>query len=625
MSTDRKTLDERAQMTDLERLRHSSAHVMATAVLRIWPDAQFAYGPPIEAGFYYDFEMSHRITPDDFEKIEAEMKKIAKENQKFEYKAISREEAKAMAKSGRLGGLTERPGNPSRFKLDLIDKIPEGEQISCFQNGDFIDLCAGPHVGYTSKCKNVKLMSVSSSFYLGDESKGQLQRLYGAAFESKELLETHLTRLEEAKKRDHRRLGKELGLFHIDEMVGQGLVLWKPKGALVRRSLQEFITEELDKQGYSQVFTPHIGKLDLYRTSGHFPYYQESQYPAIAERDVLEKLADEDATCATLINGLSDGTYEGYLLKPMNCPHHIKIYASDHHSYRDLPVRLAEFGTVYRWEQSGELGGMTRVRCFTQDDAHLFCTPDQVAAEVSSCLDLVKKVLNTLGMHEYRVRLSLRDPASDKYVGSPENWDKAEAALRQAVQTLGVEYTEEIGEAAFYGPKIDFVVKDVIGRDWQLGTVQVDYNLPVRFGLSYVGADNQQHVPVMIHRAPFGSLERFTGLLIEHFEGKFPAWLAPEQVRVIPISEKTLEAAEAATAKLADAGLRVSCDRSNEKVGAKIRLARLDRVPYMIVLGQKEVDEGTVSVRRRDNEDLATQSLESFISDVTTEIRNRSL
>ena len=625
MSTDRKTLDERAQMTDLERLRHSSAHVMATAVLRIWPDAQFAYGPPIEAGFYYDFEMSHRITPDDFEKIEAEMKKIAKENQKFEYKAISREEAKAMAKSGRLGGLTERPGNPSRFKLDLIDKIPEGEQISCFQNGDFIDLCAGPHVGYTSKCKNVKLMSVSSSFYLGDESKGQLQRLYGTAFESKKLLETHLTRLEEAKKRDHRRLGKELGLFHIDEMVGQGLVLWKPKGALVRRSLQEFITEELDKQGYSQVFTPHIGKLDLYRTSGHFPYYQESQYPAIAERDVLEKLADEDATCATLINGLSDGTYEGYLLKPMNCPHHIKIYASDHHSYRDLPVRLAEFGTVYRWEQSGELGGMTRVRCFTQDDAHLFCTPDQVAAEVSSCLDLVKKVLNTLGMHEYRVRLSLRDPASDKYVGSPENWDKAEAALRQAVQTLGVEYTEEIGEAAFYGPKIDFVVKDVIGRDWQLGTVQVDYNLPVRFGLSYVGADNQQHVPVMIHRAPFGSLERFTGLLIEHFEGKFPAWLAPEQVRVIPISEKTLEAAEAATAKLADAGLRVSCDRSNEKVGAKIRLARLDRVPYMIVLGQKEVDEGTVSVRRRDNEDLATQSLESFISDVTTEIRNRSL
>jgi threonyl-tRNA synthetase len=625
MSAERKTLDERQQMTELERLRHSCAHVMATAILRIWPDAQFAYGPPIETGFYYDFEMAHRITPDDFEKIEAEMKKISKENQKFERRVLTREEAKAMAESGRLGGLSERPGNPSRFKLDLIDKIPDGEEISCFQNGEFIDLCAGPHVGYSGKCKNVKLMSVSSSFYLGDESKGQLQRLYGTAFESKELLEEHLNRLEEAKKRDHRRLGRELQLFHIDEAVGQGLILWKPKGALVRRSLQDFITKELDRQGYSQVFTPHIGKLDLYRTSGHFPYYQESQYPPIAERDVLEKLSDENATCGQLLNGLSDGTYEGYMLKPMNCPHHIKIYASEHHSYRDLPVRLAEFGTVYRWEQSGELGGMTRVRGFTQDDAHLFCTPDQVAAEVQGCLELVKKVLGTLGMNDYRVRLSLRDPDSTKYVGSPENWDKAEAALRAAVQTLGVEYSEEPGEAAFYGPKIDFVVKDVIGREWQLGTVQVDYNLPERFKLEYVGADNQTHRPVMIHRAPFGSLERFTGLLIEHFEGKFPTWLAPEQVRVLPISEKTLEAAEAITAKLADAGVRVTIDRDSDKIGAKIRLARLDRVPYMLVLGQKEVDEGTVSVRHRDREDLGARSVEQFIADVTEEIAERRL
>ena len=623
--SERKTLEERAQMTDLERLRHSCAHVMATAILRIWPDAQFAYGPPIENGFYYDFDLKHRITPDDFEKIEAEMKKIAKENQKFEYKAISRDEAKAMAESGRLGGLSERPGNPSRFKLDLIDKIPEGETISCFQNGEFIDLCAGPHVGYTSKCKNVKLMSVSSSFYLGDESKGQLQRLYGTAFESKELLEEHLVRLEEAKKRDHRRLGRELQLFHIDEAVGQGLILWKPKGGLIRRALQDFITQELDKQGYSQVFTPHIGKLDLYRTSGHFPYYQESQYPPIAERDTLEKLADEDATCATLVNGLSDGTFEGYLLKPMNCPHHIKIFASEHRSYRDLPVRLAEFGTVYRWEQSGELGGMTRVRGFTQDDAHLFCTPDQVAAELIGCLDLVKKVLSTLGMHNYRVRLSLRDPDSDKYVGSPENWDKAEAAIREAVQVLGVDYTEELGEAAFYGPKIDFVVKDVIGRDWQLGTVQVDYNLPERFKLEYVGADNTTHRPVMIHRAPFGSLERFTGLLIEHFEGKFPTWLSPEQVRVLPISEKFLEAAEAVTTQLAEAGVRVSLDSSSDKVGAKIRNARMERVPYMLVLGAKEVEEGTVSVRHRDKEDLGAKPLEQFIAEITAEIRERSL
>jgi threonyl-tRNA synthetase len=623
--SERKTLEERAQMTDLERLRHSCAHVMATAILRIWPDAQFAYGPPIESGFYYDFELKHRITPDDFEKIEAEMKKISKENQKFERRVLTREEAKAMAESGRLGGLSERPGNASRFKLDLIDKIPEGEEISCYQNGEFIDLCAGPHVGYSGKCKNVKLMSVSSSFYLGDESKGQLQRLYGTAFESKELLEEHLVRLEEAKKRDHRRLGRELQLFHIDEAVGQGLILWKPKGALVRRALQDFITAELDKQGYSQVFTPHIGKLDLYRTSGHFPYYQESQYPAIPERDVLEKLADEDASCATLINGLSDGTYEGYMLKPMNCPHHIKIFASEHRSYRDLPVRLAEFGTVYRWEQSGELGGMTRVRGFTQDDAHLFCTPDQIAKELIGCLSLVKTVLTTLGMTDYRVRVGLRDPDDSKFTGDPEKWDLAEAACREAAATLDVPYTEEAGEAAFYGPKIDFVVKDVIGRDWQLGTVQVDYVLPERFKLEYVGADNTTHRPVMIHRAPFGSLERFTGLLIEHFEGKFPTWLAPEQVRVLPISDKFLEAADALTTQLAEAGVRVSLDSSSDKVGAKIRNARLDRVPYMLVLGAKEVEEGTVSVRHRDRDDLGAKPVGEFIAEIVAEIKERRL
>ncbi|MBJ7395555.1 MAG: threonine--tRNA ligase [Akkermansiaceae bacterium] len=624
MSTERKTLEERHQMSDIDRLRHSCAHVLATAICRIWPDVQLAAGPPVENGFYYDMDLAHRISPDDFSRIEEEMKKVVKDNDSFERVSVSRDEALELAKAGRLGGISNRDVE-SIFKVDLLNDIPEDEEISIFKNGDFWDLCAGPHVGRTGNCKAFKLMSVASSYYKADKDRQSLQRLYGTCFKnSTELLE-HLTRLEEAKKRDHRRLGKELGLFHIDEAVGQGLVLWKPKGALIRRSLQDFITQELDKQGYSQVFTPHIGKLDLYRTSGHFPYYQESQFPAIPERDVLEKLADENATCGELLNGLEKGDFDGYLLKPMNCPHHIKIYASDHHSYRDLPVRLAEFGTVYRWEQSGELGGMTRVRGFTQDDAHLFCTPDQVAAEVTGCLDLVKKVLGTLGMNNYRVRLSLRDPSSDKYVGSAENWDKAEAALREAVQTLGVDYTEELGEAAFYGPKIDFVVKDVIGRDWQLGTVQVDYNLPVRFGLTYVGADNQTHIPVMIHRAPFGSLERFTGLLIEHFEGKFPTWLAPEQVRVIPISEKTLEAAEAAAAQLADVGVRVSVDRTNEKVGAKIRTARLDRVPYMIVLGAKEVEDGTVTVRHRDNEDLTTYSVQEFTDKITTEIRERTL
>lgn len=622
--TERKTLEERQQISDLDRLRHSCAHVLATALSRIWPDVQFAAGPPVENGFYYDVELSHRITPDDFPRIEEEMKKVVKENAPFEKIIVSRAEALELAQKGRLAFVSDREV-PSIFKIDLLSSIPENEEISIYKNGDFWDLCAGPHVGRTGNCKAFKIMSVASAFYQGDKNKQSLQRVYGTCFKNSTDLQDYLTRLEEARKRDHRRLGRELGLFHIDEMVGQGLILWKPKGALIRRALQDFITAELDKQGYSQVFTPHIGKLDLYRTSGHFPYYQESQYPAIPERDVLEKLADENASCDQLINGLSDGTYDGYMLKPMNCPHHIKIYSSEHRSYRDLPVRLAEFGTVYRWEQSGELGGMTRVRGFTQDDAHLFCTPDQISAELQQCLSLVKTVLSTLGMNDYRVRLSLRDPDSDKYVGSAENWDKAEAAVREAAQVLGVPYTEELGEAAFYGPKIDFVVKDVIGRDWQLGTVQVDYNLPERFQLSYIGADNQPHTPVMIHRAPFGSMERFTGLLIEHFEGKFPVWLSPEQVRVLPISDKTLDAAEKITQDLANAGFRVSLDRANEKIGAKIRTARLERIPYILVLGPREAEEGTVAVRQRDSEEVVTMPVTEFFAKLRHELDTRAL
>lgn len=621
---DRKTLEERHQMSDVERLRHSCAHVLATAILRIWPDAQLAGGPPVENGFYYDIDLKHSITPDDFEKIEAEMKKVVKENATFTKSVVSREEALELIQKGRIGGLDER-AVPSKYKVEMLGDIPEGEEISLFENNGFMDLCAGPHVGRTGNCKAFKVMSVASAFFKGDNSRESLQRIYGTCFKNKTDLGDHLEKLEEAKKRDHRKLGKELGLFHIDEMVGQGLILWKPKGALVRRSLQDFITENLDAQGYSQVFTPHIGKLDLYRTSGHFPYYQESQYAAIPDRGALEKLNDDDASCSDLTNGLSDGSVDGYMLKPMNCPHHIKIFDSEHRTYKDLPIRLAEFGTVYRWEQSGELGGMTRVRGFTQDDAHIFCMPEQVAEEVKKCLDLVKKVLKTLGMNDYRVRLSLRDPDSDKYTGEPENWDKAEQALRDAVQVLGVEYTEEPGEAAFYGPKIDFVVKDVIGRDWQLGTVQVDYNLPVRFNLTYVGADNAKHIPVMIHRAPFGSLERFTGLLIEHFEGKFPTWLAPEQVRVIPLSDKFLDKAEEAAAALANRKVRVTIDRAAEKMGAKIRNARLDRVPYMLVIGGREAETNSVSVRHRDLEDLGTRTLAQFIEDVTFEIENRVL
>ncbi|MEC9056446.1 MAG: threonine--tRNA ligase, partial [Verrucomicrobiota bacterium] len=569
-------------------------------------------------------DLKHRISPDDFPVIEAEMKKVVKANQVFEREVISREQAMEMAQKGRLAALEER-NVPSVFKIDLLEEIPEEEEISIFKNGDFWDLCAGPHVGRTGNCKAFRLMSVASAFYKGDASKPQLQRIYGTCFKNKTLLTEHLDRLEEAKKRDHRRLGRELGLFHFDEMVGQGLPLWKPKGSIIRRQLQDFIAGELDKQGYHQVFTPHIGKLDLYRTSGHFPYYEESQYPPFAEREALRKLTEDDSSCGDLMNALRQGTVEGFMLKPMNCPHHIRIFASDHHSYRDLPVRLAEFGTVYRWEQSGELGGITRTRSFTQDDAHLFCTPEQLGEEIQGCLGLVKTVFGVLGMSDYTVRLSLRDPDSSKYVGDPANWDKAEDALREAVQTLGVDYTEEPGEAAFYGPKIDFVVKDVIGREWQLGTVQVDYNLPERFDLSYVGADNKPHRPVMIHRAPFGSLERFVGLLIEHFEGKFPVWLAPEQVRVLSISEKHNAYAKEVTSMLAEAGVRAASDLTDDKIGAKIRLARLDRVPYMLVTGAREEESQSVSVRHRDREDLGTMTRNDFVGQVCEEIRTRSL
>ncbi|MBA72581.1 MAG: threonine--tRNA ligase [Verrucomicrobiales bacterium] len=623
-SNDRKTPEERSLMSDIERLRHSTAHVLATAIAKIWPDAQFAAGPPVENGFYYDVELEHRISPEDFEKIEEEMLKVVKENQPFERMIVSREEALNLAQSGRLAAISERKES-STFKIDLLEDIPEGEEISIYKNGDFWDLCAGPHVPRTGNCKAFKLMSVASAFYKGDSNNPQLQRIYGTSFKNKTQLNEYLEQLEEAKKRDHRKVGRELGLFHFDESVGQGLVLWKPKGSIIRNELQKFIAGELDKKGYSQVFTPHIGKLDLYRTSGHFPYYEESQFSPIVDRESMSALAEEGCSCGELTNRLKTGETDGFLLKPMNCPHHIKIYSSEHRSYRDLPIRLAEFGTVYRWEKSGELGGLTRVRAFTQDDAHLFCTDDQVQDEIMGCLELVKVVLNTLGIIDYRVRVGLRDIDSSKYVGDPDNWDRAESALREAASSLNVPFTEESGEAAFYGPKIDFVVKDVIGREWQLGTVQVDYNLPERFDLSYIGSDNKPHRPVMIHRAPFGSLERFVAVLIEHFEGAFPTWLSPEQIRVLPISEKFSEQARELLNKLLEAGARASMDNSAEKIGAKIRLAQLEKVPYMLIIGANEVETNTISVRHRKRGDLGALCPEEFISQFTEEISSRSL
>lgn len=604
------------EMSPLEELRHSCSHVLATAILRLYPETQLDIGPPTDSGFYYDIDLNRKLDATDLEAIEAEMMQVIKENQRFTRIECSREEA--IAKIQEIGQET--------YKLGRLADVPEGEQVSFYQNGEFTDLCAGPHVGYTKKIKAFKLLSIAGAYHRGDEKNKQLQRIYGTAFPSKDELTQHLDRLEQAKARDHRKLGKDLKLFHIDEAVGAGLTLWTPNGAVIRQELQNFISEELRMADYDQVFTPHIGKLGLYRTSGHFPYYKDSQFPPIVDPGTVERLATEGCSCSDLSNQLDSGEVDGYLLKPMNCPMHIKIFDSQPHSYRDLPVRLAEFGTVYRWEQSGELNGLTRVRGFTQDDAHLFCTEDQIGQEIKGCLDLVKLVFNTLGMTDYRVRIGLRDPDSTKYVGDAEKWDKAEAALREAAQTLGVDFVEEPGEAAFYGPKIDFVVKDVIGREWQLGTVQVDYNLPERFDLNYIGADNEKHRPVMIHRAPFGSMERFVGVLIEHFAGSFPTWLAPEQVRILPMNDDLVPQALEIQKLLKAAKIRVSVDTIADKLGAKIRKVHLDKVPNFLVLGKQEAEQGLVKVNSRANKALeGLKTPTEFMGELLQIIANKTL
>ena len=604
------------QMSPLEELRHSCSHVLATAILRLYPETQLDIGPPTDSGFYYDIDLDKKLDAADLEAIETEMKKVIKENQRFTRIECSR--AEAITKINEIGQAT--------YKLGRLDDVPEGEQVSFYQNGEFVDLCAGPHVGYTKKIKAFKLLSIAGAYHRGDENNRQLQRIYGTAFPSKDELAEHLERLEQAKARDHRKLGKELKLFHIDEAVGAGLTLWTPNGAVIRQELQNFISEELRMANYDQVFTPHIGKLGLYRTSGHFPYYKDSQFPPIVEPGTVERLATEGCSCSDLSNQLDSGEVDGYLLKPMNCPMHIKIFDSQPHSYRDLPVRLAEFGTVYRWEQSGELNGLTRVRGFTQDDAHLFCTEDQIGEEIKGCLDLVKLVFNTLGMSDYRVRIGLRDPDATKYVGDAAKWDKAEEALREAAQTLDVDYIEEPGEAAFYGPKIDFVVKDVIGREWQLGTVQVDYNLPERFDLTYIGADNEKHRPVMLHRAPFGSMERFCGVLIEHFAGSFPTWLAPEQVRVLPMNDDLVPQAREIEKLLKAAKIRVTVDAIADKLGAKIRKVHMDKVPNFLVLGKQEAEQGLVKVNSRANKALeGLKTPAEFMGELLQNIANKTL
>jgi threonyl-tRNA synthetase len=580
----------------LSVMRHSAAHVMAQAVMRLFEGVQLAFGPTTATGFYYDFHLDRALSEDDFPRIEAEMQKIIKADERFERLQIPRDEALELCRE--LG---------QEFKIEHIQTgLAEERELSFYRQGEFIDLCRGRHIPSTGHIGSAfKLLSVAGAYWKGDVSRQQLQRLYATAFFDKKDLDTHLEQLAEAKRRDHRVLGKQLELFTINQTVGSGLILWLPKGAIVRQTLEDYIKGELRRRGYQAVYTPNIAHVELYQISGHFPYYSDSQFPPIE---------------------FPDG--ERFLLKPMNCPHHIMIYQAKPRSYRDLPVRLAEFGTVYRFEQSGELSGMTRVRGFTQDDAHIFCTEEQVADEFRNCLEMTQTVLRALGMNDYRVRLGFRDPKSDKYVGSAENWDRAEAALTAVCESMNLpDMSIERGEAAFYGPKADFVVTDCIGREWQLGTVQLDYNLPSkeRFGLEYIGPDNQPHQPVMIHRAPLGSLERFVGVLIEHFAGAFPLWLAPEQVRVVTVSEKSEAYGRQLEAKLADAGLRVTGDYRGVKLNAKIRDAQVELIPYMFVVGEKDRDAGTVAVRDRLEGDVGTLPLDAAIAKLQAEIAAKTV
>ncbi len=579
----------------LDVMRHSAAHVMARAVMRLYEGVQLAFGPTIENGFYYDFELKEPLSEHDFPKIEAEMAKIVKEDEPFERFVEPRDRAAALCRD--LG---------QTLKVEHIETgLADHATVSFYRQGEFIDLCRGPHVPGAGAIKAFKLLSIAGAYWKGDQNNQQLQRLYGTAWFDQKDMKAYLDRVEEAKRRDHRVLGKQLNLFTISPQVGSGLVLWMPKGAIIRQQLEGFIRDELIRRGYETVYTPHIGKIDLYKTSGHWQHYQDDMFKPIS--------MDEN---------------EQYVLKPMNCPHHCQIYKALPRSYRDLPVRLAEFGTVYRYEQSGELGGMTRVRGFTQDDAHIFCTHDQVADEFRGCVEMTQFVLNALGLDDYRVRLGFRDPTKDKYVGPPERWDEAEAALERVCREMDLpQMSVEAGEAAFYGPKADFVIADCIGREWQLGTVQLDYNLPSpeRFNLQYVGADNSGHHPVMIHRAPLGSLERFIGVLIEHFAGEFPLWLAPEQARILVVSEKFETYAREVERQLKDAGLRVTGDYRSVKLGPKTWDAKGEKIPYMLIIGAAEQEAGTVSVRDLSEGNLGPMPVAAAIAKFQEEVAQKTI
>ena len=568
---------------------HSSAHLMAEAIEALYPGAKFGIGPDIENGFYYDVDTGDRVITDaDLVRIEDKMKELAKQKQTYRRRSVSKQEAiDYFNKKG------------DEYKLELISELEDGT-ITFYESGHFVDLCRGPHVPDTSQIKAIKLTSIAGAYWRGDEKRKQLTRIYGITFPKSKELEDYLHLLEEAKKRDHRRLGKELEIFTFSQKVGSGLPLWLPKGAELRERLETYLKKVQKEAGYQPVITPHIGNVELYKTSGHFQKYGQESFRPIT----------------TPVEG------EEFFLKPMNCPHHCEIYKAKPHSYKDLPIRYSEFGTVYRYEQSGELHGLTRVRGFTQDDAHIFCTPDQVKDEFKAVMAIVMKIFKALDFDNFVTQISLRDPNNkEKYIGSDENWEKAEKAILEVAAETGLETVVAYGEAAFYGPKMDFMVKDALGRSWQLGTIQVDYNLPDRFELEYIGSDNEKHRPVMIHRAPFGSMERFVAVLIEHCAGKFPLWLAPVQATILPISEKYHAYGEKVLSLLKNSDVRAEIDNRNEKTGKKIRDAELQRIPFMLIVGEKEETDGTISVRKQGEGDLGIFSIDGFAEMINEEVK----
>jgi len=567
---------------------HSSAHLMAEALEAIYPDTRFGIGPPIENGFYYDVDLGGKtLSSNDLQAIENKMNELARQNNPYIRQEISKADA--------IAYFTER-NDP--YKLELLQDLEDG-QISFYSQGKFTDLCRGPHLPNTGLIKAIKLTSLAGAYWRGDEKRQQLTRIYGITFPKQKELDEYLLMLEEARKRDHRKLGQELELFMFSERVGAGLPIWLPKGTALRQRLEDFLKQEQINRGYTPVITPHIGHKNLYMTSGHWEKYGADSFQAI--------------------HTPREG--EEFLLKPMNCPHHCEIYGHKPRSYKELPLRIAEFGTVYRYEQSGELHGLTRVRCFTQDDAHIFCTPDQVKAEFLNVLDLTMHVIRKLGFEHFTAQISLRDPENkEKYIGSEENWIKAESAIIEATKEAGLETITELGEAAFYGPKLDFMVKDALGRSWQLGTIQVDYNLPERFQLEYIGSDNSKHRPVMIHRAPFGSMERFIGVLTEHCAGKFPLWLTPEQYMILPVSDKYIEYARIVNQGLRSQGLRGDIDDRTESIGKKIRDNELRKIPFMLIVGEKEQEQGQISVRKQGSGDQGSVSINDFMSMIRQEL-----